>query len=102
MQRFNAGVVLSLGLGLLSTSCKEKSKPRAPDAPAVAASMDARISDGAPIDARVVPVTAARVEHPVWNLVDNRAMAHRTVDGDLVISASDAGFVRYAGFGLPV
>ncbi len=106
MQRLPAGVLLVLGLGLgsLSVGCKGKSKPRQQDAPVAAVTVDATLGDGilAPVDARPSPVTAARVEHPVWNLVDNRALAHRIVDGDLLISASDPGFVRYAGFGLPV
>jgi arylsulfatase A-like enzyme len=46
-------------------------------------------------------VVVARVEHPVWNVIDNRALAHRVVDDDVVIAGADSAFVRYAGFGLP-
>jgi arylsulfatase A-like enzyme len=44
---------------------------------------------------------SARQEHLVWNAVNNRALTHVEVDGDLVISANHTGFVRYAGFGVP-
>ncbi len=104
MQRFTAAVLLSVGLGLLSSGCKGKSKSPAHDAAVAVARRDAASGSGeaTPVDARPSPAAAIRVEHSVWNLVDNRALAHRTVDGDVLISAGDPGFVRYAGFGLPV
>ncbi|CAN5702742.1 hypothetical protein BH11MYX2_BH11MYX2_06670 [soil metagenome] len=42
---------------------------------------------------------APRPEHVVYDLVDNRHAAHRTVDGDLVLDASDIGFARYTRVG---
>lgn len=60
-----------------------------PDAGAVAAAPDA----GAP--------EPARVEHRVWSAIDNRAMAHRTVGGDVVLDAGDAGFGRFTRYGIP-
>ena len=46
--------------------------------------------------------TAARLEHSVFELVDNRHAAHRFVDDELVVDAGDVGFARYTRFGLPV
>ena len=54
-----------------------------------------------PVDAAPAPKAEARVEHAVWNLVDNRLMAHRVVAGDLAVDASDSGVARYHRFGLP-
>jgi arylsulfatase A-like enzyme len=47
------------------------------------------------------PRPAARSEHAVFQLVDNRHAAHRSVGGDLVLDASDIGFARYTRFGMP-
>src|SRR5690242_4833586 len=47
------------------------------------------------------PAAPGRVEHAVYKLGDNRMMAHRLVDGDLVVDASTAGVARYHRFGLP-
>ena len=52
-----------------------------------------------PADAR--PPQPARSEHAVFELVDNRHAAHRAVDGEVVIDASDIGFARFIRFGLP-
>jgi arylsulfatase A-like enzyme len=93
-------------VGLTACKGQQNSEPtkakdaRVVDASAVAVPADAAGPTAPSVDA-AAPATA-RVEHPVWNLVDNRALAHRIVDGDLVISASDPSFVRYAGFGLPL
>jgi len=46
--------------------------------------------------------SGARTEHAVFRLVDNRLMAHRYVDGELVIDAAGVGLARYARFGVPV
>ncbi len=45
---------------------------------------------------------ATRVEHAVWDAVDNRHTAHRFVHGELVIDGADIGFSRYTRFGVPV
>ena len=42
-----------------------------------------------------------RTEHAVFSLVDNRHAAHRYANGELVIDASDIGFVRYGRFAMP-
>jgi arylsulfatase A-like enzyme len=47
------------------------------------------------------PRAAARSEHAVFQLVDNRHAAHRHVGGDLVLDASDVGFARYTRFSMP-
>lgn len=47
------------------------------------------------------PAVAARSEHAVFNLVDNRHAAHRTTGGDLVLDAADIGFARYTRFSMP-
>jgi arylsulfatase A-like enzyme len=44
---------------------------------------------------------AARPEHALWHLGPNRHLAHRLVDGDLVVDAGAPGFARHTGFGLP-
>ena len=44
---------------------------------------------------------AARSEHAVFQLVDNRHAAHRAVGGDLVLDGSDVGFARYTRFSMP-
>ena len=60
----------------------------------------------APADAVAQVFDAApapgRVEHPVFDLVDNRHGAHRMVAGDLVLDASGVAFARYLRFGVPV
>ena len=47
------------------------------------------------------PAKPARTEHVVWKLVDNRHLAHRFVDDELVVDASGVGLARYARFGVP-
>jgi arylsulfatase A-like enzyme len=57
-----------------------------------------------PDDATTPVVTlASRVanEHAVYHFAPNRQMAHRLVDGDLVIDAGAPGFARYTRFGQP-
>jgi arylsulfatase A-like enzyme len=57
---------------------------------------------GKTVAARVPdPPKPARTEHTVFKLVDNRHAAHRAVDGDVVIDASDIGFARHIRFGMP-
>ena len=63
--------------------------------PAVAQVADAH----AAVDA--APAAPARSEHEVFSLVDNRHAAHRFVDDELVLDASDIGFSRYLRFGVP-
>lgn len=57
------------------------------------------VADANSIDAAVVK--AARPEHEVWNLVDNRHTAHRGLGGELVVDARSIGFARYTRFGMP-
>ena len=47
------------------------------------------------------PTAAARSEHAVFQLVDNRHAAHRYTGGDLVLDAADVGFARYTRFSMP-
>jgi hypothetical protein len=47
------------------------------------------------------PPLDERDEHAVFDLGDNRLLAHRLLDGDLVVDAGSAGFARYTRFGLP-
>ncbi len=54
-------------------------------------------------DASVPPDAAvARVEHPVFDLVDNRHAAHRAIESDFVLDGADIGLARYTRFGVPV
>jgi arylsulfatase A-like enzyme len=62
---------------------------------------DATGSGPAHADAVGAAASAARVEHAVWKLGDNRLMAHRIVDGELVVDASTHGVARYHRFGMP-
>ncbi len=63
-------------------------------------------------DATVLPTDAtfavdaaarkpARPEHAVWNLVDNRHTAHRSVEGELVLDGRTVSFARFTRFGMP-
>ena len=63
------------------------------------ASVVVQVADGS---VAVAPLPPPRVEHAVWNLVNNRHAAHRAVDGELVLDASDIGFARYTRFSVPV
>jgi len=47
------------------------------------------------------PGPAARSEHAVFQLVDNRHAAHRHANGELVLDAADIGFARYTRFSMP-
>ncbi|TMQ24472.1 MAG: hypothetical protein E6J90_08000 [Deltaproteobacteria bacterium] len=47
------------------------------------------------------PAKTARSEHAVFQLVDNRHAAHRTLGNELVLDAADIGFARYTRFGVP-
>jgi arylsulfatase A-like enzyme len=70
--------------------------PRAPsDATAVPVAADAALAP------EVVAPEAARTEHAVFHLVDNRHAAHRASRGELVIDAADLGFARYTRFSMP-
>jgi arylsulfatase A-like enzyme len=48
-----------------------------------------------------VPAPPPRVEHAVWNLVDNRHEAHRAVAGEVVLDARGVDFARFTRFSLP-
>ncbi len=93
-----ARVLALIGLGVLvgTGACGGKKHGHAHDDAAVAAARDAATADAGP-----APVPA-RSEHAVWELVPNRHTAHRAVDGEVVIDASDIGFARYIRFGMPV
>lgn len=74
--------------------------------PAPAKTIDAgihRAADAAVVQAVVAtPVSEpARSEHAAFSLVDNRHLAHRFVDGDLVLDGGTIGFARYTRFGMP-
>jgi len=71
--------------------------------PAAPASTNAAASTTTPAapHAAAVTVAAERDEHTVFDLGDNRLLAHRVVDGDLVVDAGSSGFARYTRFGLP-
>lgn len=82
-------------VALCAMACKGKSSPKREIS---SAGHDAR-----PVDALVVdaPVKAVRPEHTAWKLVDNRHTAHRSIGGELVLDATNAGFARYTHFGVP-
>lgn len=91
----SAWLVALLVLG----ACKGKSTPAQRDA-APAAPADAANNIDASVDAAA---KAARSEHAVWKLVDNRHTAHRAVDTELVLDARAYSFARYTRFdSLPV
>jgi len=88
--------LLLLSLSLL-LACKGKSGKhetvKDADAAVVASPRDATVDGGA---------KGGRPEHAVFKLVDNRHTAHRSVDNELVIDATNVGFARYTKFGVPV
>lgn len=77
-------------------ACKGKPAAKHDAAPAL---RDTQVID-ATIDA-APPKKAARPEHDVWKLVDNRHTAHRAISGELVLDATNVGFARYTHFGAP-
>jgi choline-sulfatase len=89
-------VMMLAGL-LVTGACKGKSAKR--DAVVVKESDASGERADVPIDAGA---KAARPEHAVFKLVDNRHMAHRSLDNELVIDATNVGFARYTKFGVPV
>jgi hypothetical protein len=93
---------LSLVACALAAGCKGK-QPNREAAPSPPAASDARLA--IPVDTmpilRDAAVRAARVEHTVWKLVDNRHTAHRTVDAESVLDAGSLGFARFTRFGIP-
>ncbi|HTJ41285.1 MAG TPA: sulfatase [Kofleriaceae bacterium] len=80
---------------VLAAACREHEDPAPRPAP-IAISIDAAAPPDAP-----APKSDERDEHEVFAFGDNRVMAHRIVDGDLVVDAGSAGFARYTRFGLP-
>ncbi|MDB4960200.1 MAG: sulfatase [Myxococcales bacterium] len=95
---------------LLLTACGSKKQPRDDAAAGSAAppATDARAGSGSAgtgsgSAAQVAPtsIVPPRPEHAAWNLVDNRHLAHRIVNGDLVLDASTVAFARYTRFGVP-
>jgi arylsulfatase A-like enzyme len=90
-----------------ATDAAHQAAAAADDAAALAARTPApapvpRESAPAATRAPAAAAPAARIEHAVWKLVDNRLMAHRYVDDELVIDASGVGLARYARFGVPL
>jgi arylsulfatase A-like enzyme len=86
--------------------------PLPPVAHAAAVPVDAAAAAAKAVEARLarpsakpadpaVDGSAARSEHAVFALVDNRHAAHRTSGGDLVLDGSDIGFARYTRFSMP-
>ena len=96
MLRNVAVCVLLLGT---AAACGGKKKAREDAGPARDATAVVTVPADATIDAP--PAVPARVEHTVWSLVDNRHAAHRFVEGELLLDASDIGFARYTRFGVP-
>jgi hypothetical protein len=94
--------VRALVLVAVVAACGSDKKPELPTAvPSVELTHDAAPTraDAAvvtPIDAGA---NAPRPERVVYDLVDNRHAAHRTVNGDLVVDAGDIGFAKYTRFG---
>ncbi len=87
-------------LAWLATACGTKHRAPSDAAPPT----DARAIAGhaaQTIDAGIF-APPPRVEHAVWDFVDNRHAAHRAVAGELVVDAGDIGFARYTRFGLPL
>jgi arylsulfatase A-like enzyme len=93
---FAAGVMARAAWKSMSSEGGERAPVVAP-APAA----DAAVTAGRPAVVADAAPAAARTEHAVWKLVDNRHAAHRLVEGELVIDASGVGFARYARFGVP-
>ncbi|MBL9015322.1 MAG: sulfatase [Myxococcales bacterium] len=89
---------------VLAAACKGKQKAKDDAAISAVRAGDAALvaaTDAAPLPPDAAPAPG-RVEHAVYNLVDNRHAAHRFVDDELVLDASDVGFARYGRFGVPV
>ena len=88
------------GLLLLAlAACGGKTPARHDAAPPPADAAAAHAQASPPVDA--APPRAERVEHVAWKLVDQRALAHREVAGEVVLDARDVGFARFTRFGLP-
>lgn len=98
------GLVLAIGLVVAGCGSK-KSPPGGAGSGLAAAAADASEVVAAAADAAAVaaggPAPGARVEHAAWRLGDNRLLAHRIVDGDLVVDAGTTALARYVRFGLP-
>ena len=81
-------------------SCK--SKRAKPDKMPVAGDSAVLAPDAVTVDATIgAAPKSARLEHPVWSLVDNRHTAHRAVDGELVLDGRSVSFARFTRFGMP-
>src|SRR5262249_13089777 len=84
-------------LVLAACGSKKHAHDDAAPKPADAAKVASKPADAAAADA----AQPARAEHAAFKLVDNRHTAHRAVDGEVVLDASDIGFARYTRFGMP-
>lgn len=89
-------------LALCACGSKKDKPADAAAPPAADAVATAPVDAGATATIDAAPPAPARVEHPVYDLVDNRHAAHRMVAGDLVLDGSTAQFARYTRFGVPV
>ena len=92
MWKVSAALVIALLSGCKGKPAKHDRLPAPGDAGVVAAD--------AVVDAAAA-AKPARPEHAVWNLVDNRHTAHRSVDGELVVDARTVSFARFTRFGMP-
>lgn len=86
---------VALALALVA-GCGGKKRARED---AAAPPRDAAAARDASRDAAIAQ--PARVEHAVFDFVDNRHAAHRAIAGEPVIDARDIGFARFIRFGLP-
>ena len=82
-------------MSLVPITIGDTTSPRAPEMQAPArAEVSAGTSALAPADVPATPVEGA--SHQIFNLVDNRLLAHWYRDGGLHVEAGSAGFSRYA------
>lgn len=89
----SALTVLAVLAGCKGKSAKRRDAGIVRPTDAVAAHVDGSVADA--------PAKAARLEHAVWNLVDNRHTVHRALDNEVVLDARTVGFGRFTRFGMP-
>ncbi|MGE0871612.1 MAG: sulfatase [Kofleriaceae bacterium] len=93
-----SGLIISCGN---NRSTREEPAPAVVDASAQNVADAASVAAAAPAAPAAPPSAPGRSEHVAFSLVDNRHLAHRFVDGDLVLDGGDIGFARYTRFGMP-
>jgi arylsulfatase A-like enzyme len=98
VRRLAVGIVIAAIAG----ACGKGGGAR-PAGPGSDAGSGAAVAVGSGADAAdaIDAAPAARIEHAAWKAGDNRMMAHRLVDGDLVVDAATTGVARYHRFGMP-